>query len=111
MFWKRPCLEGLWPFLDSRDVLDTRTTASSWNLPSKYAPYRELFFFPYEKGIECRVRNVPFAKYDCAETFEDSVFEKLVVVGVVFFGGMRTGRTCVRKGGGLWLLVTGNAWL
>ena len=40
-----PCWEGMWVFLDPWDVVGMRTTASSWNIPSKYGPHIELFFF------------------------------------------------------------------
>ena len=47
--WEGPCREGMWIFLDPCDVVEMRTTASSWNTPSKYGPHGELFFFTIKK--------------------------------------------------------------
>ena len=37
--------EVLWPFLDAWDSVRLRTTSSQWNVPGRYGPYGELFFF------------------------------------------------------------------
>ena len=37
--------EVLWPFLDALDSLRLRTTSTQWNVPGRYGPYCELFFF------------------------------------------------------------------
>ena len=47
--WEGPWWEGMWPFLDPWDVVEMRMTASSWNVPSKYGPHGELFFFLIKK--------------------------------------------------------------
>ena len=44
-FWE----EVLWPFLDAWDSVRLRTTATQWNLPERYGPYGELFFFLLKK--------------------------------------------------------------
>ena len=46
--WEGPW-EAMWPFLDPWDVVVMRTTASSWNIPSKHGPHGELFFFLIKK--------------------------------------------------------------
>ena len=39
----------LWPFLDAWDSVRLRTTSTQWNVPVRYGPYGELFFFLLEK--------------------------------------------------------------
>ena len=41
--------EVLWPFLDAWDSVRLRTTSTQWNVPGRYGPYGELFFFLLEK--------------------------------------------------------------
>ena len=48
--WEGPYWEGVWPCLDPWDVERLRT--SSWNVPRKYLPHGELFFF---------IKTEPFA--------------------------------------------------
>ena len=45
LLWK----EVLWPFLDVWDSVRLRTTTTQWNVPVRYGPYGELFFFFLEK--------------------------------------------------------------
>ena len=37
--------EVLWPFLDAWDSVCLRTTSTQWNVPGRYGPHGELFFF------------------------------------------------------------------
>ena len=37
--------EVLWPFLDAWDSVRLRTTSKQWNVPGRYGPYGEIFFF------------------------------------------------------------------
>ena len=41
--------ELLWPFLDASDSVRLRTTATQWNVPGRYRPHGELFFFLLKK--------------------------------------------------------------
>ena len=41
--------EALWPFLDAWDSVRLRTASTRWNVPGRYGPYGELFFFLLEK--------------------------------------------------------------
>ena len=41
--------EVLWPFLDAWDSVRLRTTSTQWNLPGRYGPDGELFFFFLKK--------------------------------------------------------------
>ena len=43
------CEEVLWAFLDAWDRVRLRTTSSQWNVPGRYGPYCELFFFLSKK--------------------------------------------------------------
>ena len=38
-------LEGVWPCLDPMDSVCLRTASMEWNVPGKYGPHGELFFF------------------------------------------------------------------
>ena len=55
-----PCWEGVWPYLDPWDVLKLRTTASVWNVPGKYGPHGELFFFLKKKEPFVLTKAVEF---------------------------------------------------
>ena len=37
--------EVLWLFLNARDSVRLRTASTQWNVPGRYGPYGELFFF------------------------------------------------------------------
>ena len=41
----RPIWEGVWPYLDPMDRVCLRTASVEWNVPGKYGPHGELFFF------------------------------------------------------------------
>ena len=41
--------EVLWPFLDAWDSVRLRTTSAQCDVPGKYGPYGELFFFLLKK--------------------------------------------------------------
>ena len=41
--------EILCPFLDAWDSVRLRTTSTQWNVPGRYGPHGELFFFLLEK--------------------------------------------------------------
>ena len=47
--WDGPFLEGVWPCLDSWDSVRLRTASTYWNIPGKYGPHGELFFFLVKK--------------------------------------------------------------
>ena len=42
--------EVLWPFLDALESVRLRTTSTQWNVPGRYRPCGELFFFLLKKG-------------------------------------------------------------
>ena len=37
--------DAFWPFLDAWDSVRLRTNSAQWNVPERYGPYGELFFF------------------------------------------------------------------
>ena len=41
--------EGVWPYLNPMDSVCLRTASVEWNVPGKYGPHGELFFFLIEK--------------------------------------------------------------
>ena len=50
--WEKPIWEGVWPYLDPMDsvcVCVLRTASMEWNVPGKYGPHGELFFFLIQK--------------------------------------------------------------
>ena len=44
--------EGIWPCLDPKDCVRSRTAAMERNEPKKYEPYGELLFFLMQKERE-----------------------------------------------------------
>ena len=66
--------EGMWPFLDLWDVGEMRTTGSSWNIPSKYGPHGELFFFLLEKEPMFYGEVVDFGRSAPSETEDGESF-------------------------------------
>ena len=47
--WEKPIWEGVWPYLDPRDSVCSRTASMVWSVPGKYGPHGELFFFLIQK--------------------------------------------------------------
>ena len=47
--WSKPLWEKVWPYLDPWDGVRQRTASSHWNVPGKYGPHGELFFFLIQK--------------------------------------------------------------
>ena len=43
--WEKSIWEGVWPYLDPMDSVCLRTASMEWNVPGKYGPHGELFFF------------------------------------------------------------------
>ena len=39
----------MWPYLDPMDSVCLRTASVGWNVPGKYGPHGELFFFLTQK--------------------------------------------------------------
>ena len=47
--WRKPFWEKVQLFLGAWDCVRLRTTSSQWNVPGRYGPYGELFFFFFKK--------------------------------------------------------------
>ena len=47
--WEKLIWEGVWPYLDPMDCVCLRTQSMEWNVPGKYGPHGELFFFLIQK--------------------------------------------------------------
>ena len=47
--WEKPNWEGVWPYVDSMDIVCLRTASMQWNVPGKYGQHGELFFFLIQK--------------------------------------------------------------
>ena len=47
--WEKQIWEGVWLYLDPMDSVCLRTASVEWNVPGKYGPHGELFFFLIEK--------------------------------------------------------------
>ena len=47
--WEKPIWKGVWPDLDPMDSVCLRTASVEWNVPGKYGPHGELFFFLVQK--------------------------------------------------------------
>ena len=43
--WNKPFWERVWPYLDPWGSVRLRTASTHWNVPKKYGPPDELFFF------------------------------------------------------------------
>ena len=47
--WGKPLWERVWPHVDPWDGVRLRTASTRWNVPGKYGPHGELFFFIMKK--------------------------------------------------------------
>ena len=47
--WEKPIWEGVWPYLVPMDSVCLRTASTEWNVPGKYRPHGDLFFFLIQK--------------------------------------------------------------
>ena len=47
--WERPFWEGVWPYFDPWDSVRLCTASVEWNVPGKFGPHGELFFFLIKK--------------------------------------------------------------
>ena len=47
--WEKPIWDGVWPYSDPMDTVCLRTASMEWNVPGKYGPQCELFFFLIQK--------------------------------------------------------------
>ena len=72
--WEGSCWEGVWL------LVGLLTTASVWNVPGKYGPHGELFFFLIEREPLAVTRAVDFRHRVAAETLKASALIGLHVI-------------------------------
>ena len=82
--WEGPFWEGGWPCLDPWDVASLRTSSSCWNVPGKYGPHSELFFFLIRKESVALTQAVPFEPFVSSETLN-----ACALIGLHLFGSRR----------------------
>ena len=78
--WEGPCGEGIWPCLDPWDSVRLRTASTYWNVPGKYRPHDELFFFLTQKPVVASNEVLP-NPYVSAETLKACALIGLHLVG------------------------------
>ena len=55
---EKPIWESVWPHLDPMDSVCSRTAPMEWNVPGKYGPHGELFFFLVQKEPAARLGSM-----------------------------------------------------
>ena len=68
--WEGLRWEGVWLDLDPWDVVRLRTSSCFWNIPRKYEPHGELFFFLIKKEPFALTEAVQFKPFVPAETLK-----------------------------------------
>ena len=62
------CGQEFWLYLDPWDTVRLRTASTHWNVPKKYGPHGELFFFLLKKEPYVLSEVVEFGPSISAET-------------------------------------------
>ena len=76
-FREKPIWEGVWPYLDPMDCVCLRTASMEWNMPEKYGPHGELFFFLMQKSpLVCETFSPLFNADICTPRFSVDVLKK-----------------------------------
>ena len=70
----KPLWESVWPYLDPWDSVRLRTASTHWNVPGKYGPHGELFFFLLKKEPMVLSELVEFGPCFSAETVKSCAF-------------------------------------
>ena len=81
----------LWPFLDARDSVRPRTASTQWNVPGRYGPYGELFFFLLKKEPVVLSELVRFGPSILVETVKACALVCLHMVAEENFGWSENG--------------------
>ena len=79
--WEKPIWEGVWFFLDPMDSVCLRTASMEWNVPGKYGPHGELFFFVMQKEpaiVPDSETFSPFINPDIPTPFSPLIFSRSV---------------------------------
>ena len=65
--WEKPIWEGVWPYSDPCDSACLRTASVEWNVPGKYGPHGELFFFLMQKEPATMSGSETFSPFFAAD--------------------------------------------
>ena len=65
--WEKPTWEGVWPYPDPCDSACLRTASVEWNVPGKYGPHGELFFFLMQKEPATMPGSETFSPFFAAD--------------------------------------------
>ena len=68
--WGTPLWESVWLYLDLWDSVRLRTPSTHWNVPKKFGPHGEPFFFLLKKEPVVLSELVEFGPCVSAETVE-----------------------------------------
>ena len=84
--WEKPIWEGVWPNLDPLDSVCLRTASVEWNVPGKYGPHGELFFFLIKKEPATMPGSETFSPFFNADIrtpfFSADVFKKCALIAL-----------------------------
>ena len=58
----QPIWKGIWPYVDPMESVCLRTASVEWNVPGKYGPHGELFFFLSQKEPESMPDSETFSR-------------------------------------------------
>ena len=80
--WEKPIWAGVWPYLDPMDSVCFRTASMEWNVPGKYGPHGESFFFLIQKEPGSDTLS-PFINADIrTPLFPTDVLKKCVLLAL-----------------------------
>ena len=86
--WEKPIWDEVWPYSDPMDSVCLRTASMEWNVPGKYGPHGELFFFLTQKEpatVPGSETFSPFFNADISTTlFPDDVLKKCALFALHF---------------------------
>ena len=78
--------EGVWLYLDPTDSVRSRTASMEWNVPGKYGPHGELFFFLIQKEPATEQVGETFSPFFNADIrtplFSADVLKKCAVIAL-----------------------------
>ena len=78
--------DGVWPYLDLMDSVCLRTASMEWNVPGKYGPHGELFFFLIQKEPGARLGREIFSPFFDADIrtplFSADVLKKCALIAL-----------------------------
>ena len=91
--WEKPIQECVWPHLDPMDSVCLRTASMEWNVPGKYGPHGELFFFLIQKQPAIAPNSETFSPFTNPDIrtllFSADVLKKCALIALHVIGGRR----------------------